>query len=110
MYAQVDYFLIDRLQVKAKQYLAASFIGNQNSNSFASTIVEVYTSTASFNRGLRDVVVRLVKDNLTTLRGSVFPILDNSLLTRVPEFAEDLCVSLLDQNISRTMRPRSLFD
>ncbi|KAB8228866.1 BTB/POZ domain-containing protein [Aspergillus alliaceus] len=109
MYAQGDYFLIDRLQVKAKQYFVASFIRNQNSSSFTSTIVEVYTSTAGVNRGLRDVVVELVKDNLTTLRGSAFPILNNNLLTRVPDFAHDLCVSLLDQSVGRTMRPGSLF-
>lgn len=43
--------------------------------SFASAVIELYNSTGENDGGLRDLVARLTKDNLTLLRTMEDPIL-----------------------------------
>lgn len=65
--------------------------------SFASAVTEVYNSTGENDRGLRDLVVRLTKDNLTLLRTIENPILDSTLLKISPAFMLEICLSVLEK-------------
>jgi hypothetical protein len=46
------------------------FINTLEKDSFAATVVEVYTSTAENDRGLSDIVVQLTRHNLRNLKTS----------------------------------------
>jgi len=97
MYAQADYFQIDRLRARAKKHFRASFLDQLDRESFQAIVVEIYRLANEFDRGLRDMVVELTIDNLATLRGGISPVLDNDLLKIVPDFAVDLCIATLDK-------------
>jgi hypothetical protein len=105
MYAEADYFQIDRLKALAKKKFQASFMDKPNKQSFQAAVVEAYRSTAEYDRGLKDVVIELTRTNLTALRGggllNLMPpvpvALSNELLRSVPEFAVDLCIATLDK-------------
>jgi hypothetical protein len=97
IYAQGDYFQINELKKKAKDYFMKSFLEHPDRHSFSSSVIEVYSSTGEHDRGLRDLVVQLTTDNLKTLRSGGNPIFCNSLLTSVPNFMLDVCLSTLDR-------------
>jgi hypothetical protein len=107
MYAEADYFQIDRLKTMAKKKFRGSFMDKPDRASFRAAVVEVYRSTAEHDRGLKDVVIALTKSNLTILRGGIFPVLDDGLLRSVPEFAIDLCIATLGKYVdSQIQNPR----
>ncbi|PKX97673.1 BTB/POZ domain-containing protein [Aspergillus novofumigatus IBT 16806] len=64
MYAQGDYFQIEGLKAKVKERFEKTFLNTANEHSFAATVIEVYTLTAEDDRGLRDIVVQLTRNNL----------------------------------------------
>ncbi|KAF7114985.1 hypothetical protein CNMCM5793_000755 [Aspergillus hiratsukae] len=83
MYAQGDYFQIDALKSKAKQRFEDSFMMDPfDGDSFTSAVIEVYTSTAENDRGLRDPLVQLTINKLYVLRASRNLILDDNLVER----------------------------
>ncbi|RHZ46513.1 BTB/POZ domain-containing protein [Aspergillus thermomutatus] len=97
MYAQGDYFQIEGLKAKAKEYFEKTFLNTLEKDSFAATVIEVYTSTAENDRGLRDIVVGLTRNNLPDLRTRQNPILSAHLLELIPQFMLDICVSTMDE-------------
>ncbi|GJP89766.1 BTB/POZ domain protein [Aspergillus niger] len=97
IYAQGDYFQINELKKKAKDYFMKSFLEHPDQHSFSSSVIEVYSSTGEHDRGLRDLVVQLTTDNLKALRSGGDPIFCNSLLASVPNFMLDVCLSTLDR-------------
>lgn len=97
MYAQGDYFQINELKKKAKDYFMKSFLEHPDQDSFSSSVVEVYSSTGEHDRGLRDLVVQLTTDNLKILRNGDNPILCDGLLESVPKFMLEVCLSTLDK-------------
>ncbi|RLL94481.1 hypothetical protein CFD26_103110 [Aspergillus turcosus] len=97
MYAQGDYFQIEGLKAKAKERFEKTFLNSSTKDSFAATVTEVYTSTAEDDRGLRDIVVQLTRNNLPQLRSGQNPILSDQLLKLVPQFMLDICVSAMDE-------------
>jgi hypothetical protein len=99
MYAQGDYFQIEGLNAKAKDRFEKTFlsISTLEKDSSVATVVEVYTSTAEDDRGLRDIVVQLTTNNLPNLRTRENPILSAHLLQLTPQFMLDSCVSTMDE-------------
>lgn len=97
MYAQGDYFQIEGLKAKAKEYFRRTFLKTLEKDSFAATVIAVYTSTAENDRGLRDIVVQLTRHNLPSLRTRQNPILSNKPFKRVPQFMLEICVSAMDE-------------
>lgn len=97
IYAQGDYFQINELKKKAKDYFMKPFLEHPDRHSFSSSVIEVYSLTGEHDRGLRDLVVQLTTDNLKTLRSGGDPIFCNSLLASVPNFMLDVCLSTLDR-------------
>ncbi|GFF40887.1 hypothetical protein IFM46972_06363, partial [Aspergillus udagawae] len=97
MYAQGDYFQIDALKCKAKDYFKESFVRYPTRESFTSAVIEVYSSTAENDRGLRDLVVQLTTSNLECLRRAEDPTLDSKLLDLVPSFMRDICLSAVER-------------
>ncbi|RDH26340.1 BTB/POZ domain protein [Aspergillus welwitschiae] len=97
MYTQGDYFQINELKKKAKDYFMKSFLEHPDQDSFSSSIIEVYSSTGEHDRGLRDLVVQLTTDNLKILRDGDNPILCDRLLESVPKFMLEVWLSTLDK-------------
>jgi len=107
MYAEADYFQVDRLKAMAKKKFRASFMDKPDRKSFQVAVMEVYRSTAEYDRGLKDVVIALTRSNLVILRGGIFPVLADDLLRSVPEFAVDLCIATLGKYVdSQIQNPR----
>ncbi|GIK03872.1 hypothetical protein Aspvir_007947 [Aspergillus viridinutans] len=99
MYAQGDYFQINALKWKAKEYFKEHFMESLRflpRDSYTAAVIEVYSSTAENDRGLRDLVVQLTTNNLPLLR-EVDPILDSNLLEGVPSFMRDICLSAVER-------------
>ncbi|GIJ91266.1 hypothetical protein Asppvi_010231 [Aspergillus pseudoviridinutans] len=97
MYAQGDYFQIDTLKCKAKKYFKESFLRYTTRDSYTSAVIEVYSSTAENDRGLRDLVVQLTTNNLPLLRRAADPILHDNLLECIPSFMRDICLSAVER-------------
>jgi hypothetical protein len=97
MYVQADYFQIDSLQTRAEKYFRASFLDWRDRRSFKATITEIYTSTPESDQRIRNAVVALTINNLATLRSGIEAILDDEFLKRLPAFAADLSISMLNQ-------------
>ncbi|EAW17418.1 uncharacterized protein NFIA_073330 [Aspergillus fischeri NRRL 181] len=90
MYAQGDYFQIEGLKAKAKERFEKTFLNTANEHSFAATVIEVYASTAENDRGPRDIVVQLTRNNLPQLRTGQDPILSAHILQLIPQFMLDI--------------------
>ncbi|GAA93086.1 hypothetical protein AKAW_11198 [Aspergillus luchuensis IFO 4308] len=97
MYAQGDYFQINELKKKAKDYFMKSFLEHPDRDTFSSSIIEVTSSTGEHDRGLRDLVVQLTTDNLKIVRDGDNPILCDGLLESVPKFMLEVWFSTLDK-------------
>ncbi|KAB8211824.1 hypothetical protein BDV34DRAFT_61776 [Aspergillus parasiticus] len=97
MYAQGDYFQINELKKKAKDYFEKSFLEHPDPDSFSSSVIEVYSSPGEHDRGLRDLVVQLTTGNLNILRSGENPIFCDGLLESVPKFMLEVCLSTLDK-------------
>lgn len=97
MYAQGDYFQIEGLKAKAKERFEKTFLNTLEEATFAATVIEVYTSTAENDRGLRDIVVQLTRHNLPHLRNARNPILTGQLLKLVPQFMLEICISTMEE-------------
>jgi hypothetical protein len=106
MYAQGDYFQIDALKCKAKECFKESFMKHPNRDSFKSAVVEVYSSTAENDRGLRGLVVQLSTNNMPLLRKAADPLLGGGdLLKHVPSFMRDICLSAVERCAQLQSRP-----
>ncbi|RAL01447.1 BTB/POZ domain-containing protein [Aspergillus ibericus CBS 121593] len=99
MYAQGSYFQVDALKAKAKEHFAKAFLENVDRGVFAAIVEEVYTSTVSSDRGLRDIVVEKIMKFLPLLMVAPSPLVDGFVLGLVPEFAVDLCLASLARNV-----------
>ena len=99
VYFAADYFQIEGLKAEAKNHFRASFLKEASPESFTDTVAKVYSLTVGHDRGLRDIIMELVTDNLPALRKEEKPILDNDLLKRIPDFTHDLCVATLDKYV-----------
>ncbi|KAL1984816.1 hypothetical protein VTN96DRAFT_8660 [Rasamsonia emersonii] len=97
MYALADRLLIDGLKVLAKRYFHETFLHQLDYGSFCRAVEEVYCSTPPHERGLRDLVVNITLDHLTTLRNS--GALSDDLLNRIPDFACDLCIAIINKTV-----------
>lgn len=96
MYIQADYFQIDSLKVTAEKKFRASFRDLSNRRSFEATVEEIYCSTPESDSQIRNALVASTMDNLATLRRGTNGILLDELLKRFPDFATDLCITLLN--------------
>lgn len=102
------YSLADRLFIKGLKALATENVERElsqrlNPESFPSAVAEIYNSTPSHDRGLRNVAVEMTTTLLTVLRRtneSGQAVLPNSLLRQVPDYTYDLSVRLIDRNVS----------
>ncbi|KAG2014436.1 hypothetical protein GB937_006661 [Aspergillus fischeri] len=84
---------IEGLKAKAKERFEKTFLNTANEHSFAATVIEVYASTAENDRGPRDIVVQLTRNNLPQLRTGQDPILSAHILQLIPQFMLDIYVS-----------------
>ncbi|KAL1979019.1 hypothetical protein VTN96DRAFT_7362 [Rasamsonia emersonii] len=97
MYALADRPLIDGIKVLAKRYFHETFLHRLDYGSFCRAVEEVYCSTPPDERGLRDLVVNVTLDHLTTLRNS--RALSDYLLKQIPDFARDLCIAMINKSV-----------
>ncbi|PYI07400.1 hypothetical protein BO78DRAFT_282698, partial [Aspergillus sclerotiicarbonarius CBS 121057] len=97
MYAQGTYFQVDALKAKAKEHFARAFL--EGPVTIAATVAEVYRSTVASDRGLRDVVIEKIMKFLPLLTAGPVPFIGVHILKQVPEFAVDLCLASLANNV-----------
>lgn len=89
MYALADRMFIEGLKGLSKRKVEQELLQRLDASSFPSGIVEIYNSTPSQDRGLRDLAVRVTMHHLTRLRtdDEEKPAsFQNSLLQSVPQF------------------------
>ncbi|PYH30200.1 BTB/POZ domain-containing protein [Aspergillus neoniger CBS 115656] len=98
MYEQGEYFQIHDLKEKAKEHFKECFLRDLDRLFFRSTVNEVYCSTIETDRGLRDIVIETVLNDLPTLIDGTSTYLDKEDLQEMPEFTVDLCQASLVQN------------
>ena len=96
MYSVGDYFQIPGLKATAQRYFRAVFASLQSRYAFYVTVEAVYSSTPASDRGLRDMVVKMVTRCPEWVRGGDEPMLYDGLLRDVPEFAIDLCLDSVE--------------
>lgn len=110
MYAEGDFFQIQRLKDRALDYFEQTFMDRPSRQSYAAAVTEAYTSTPSRDRALRTLVVQLTADNLKTLRTTVEPIFDDKLLCDLPSFTLDICRAAVNKCAESQMRqPTPMF-
>ncbi|OJD20573.1 hypothetical protein ACJ73_08093, partial [Blastomyces percursus] len=63
-------------------------------DSFPAAVEEVYRSTAKHDRGLKDLVIKLMMAKLQTFNDKEKQAV-NKLLEDIPEFSYDLCIALM---------------
>lgn len=102
MYALADRMMIHGLKELAQTKVKHGFIGYLDPDSYASVITDIYTTTPSNDRGLRDLAVDFTLNYITSLRSSVGgpAAFQDELLKTVPQFCLDFCVA----SINKTMR------
>ncbi|KAI9810218.1 MAG: hypothetical protein M1826_003694, partial [Phylliscum demangeonii] len=87
MYAFADKYQIPGLKVLSKQKFCRTVPVEWNNESFSHVVRVVYEDTMQKDRGLRDLVARVAKDNIQALRGrGEF----KSVLSEVHDFTLDL--------------------
>lgn len=78
-------------------------LGMAPCTSFPDAVLEIYNSTPTVDRGLRDLAVRVTMDHLTILRtgeeAAQGPFQDN-LLESVPQFSFGLLVVMMNRTVS----------
>ncbi|GKZ97837.1 hypothetical protein AnigIFM59636_001428 [Aspergillus niger] len=99
MYEQGEYFQIQDLKEKAKEHFKECFLRDLDRLFFRSTVNEVYCSTIETDRGLRDIVIETVLNDLPTLINGTSTYIDKEDLQEIPEFTVDLCMASLAQNV-----------
>lgn len=103
MYVQADYFQIESLKARAEKCFSSSFLkdcrlGNAWRMPFEEAIEETYNSTPESDKRIRKMVIKLCVTNMTRLRGGGGQsILTDEFLKRLPAFAADLSISLLNK-------------
>lgn len=107
MYALADRMFIEGLKGLSKRKVEQELLQRLDASSFPSAIVEIYKSTPSQDRGLRDLAVRVTMHHLTRLRSedeeSPAPF-QNSLLQSVPQFLFDLAIAMMDNTVTEWAR------
>ncbi|GLA00612.1 hypothetical protein AnigIFM60653_009362 [Aspergillus niger] len=95
MYGEADYFMIDDLKIKAEEKVLASLVNCSEVDSFSQIIAELYSGRADYER-LRKLALKVIVDNLPTLRKGFTPVINAKLMESVPDFAVDLCLPTID--------------
>ncbi|CAK96755.1 uncharacterized protein An08g09780 [Aspergillus niger] len=95
MYGEADYFMIDDLKIKAEEKVLASLVNCSEVDSFSQIIAELYSGRADYGR-LRKLALKVIVDNLPTLRKGFTPVINAKLMESVPDFAVDLCLPTID--------------
>ncbi|KAL4810246.1 hypothetical protein BDV18DRAFT_166675 [Aspergillus unguis] len=100
MYSLADRLFIAGLKALSAQYVEQELVRRLDARSYPDAVSEIYRSTPTHDRGLRDLAVKITMDHLTTLRqsdGIASATLQNSLLESLPQFAHDLRVAMMDE-------------
>ncbi|KAJ5938123.1 hypothetical protein N7454_004465, partial [Penicillium verhagenii] len=103
MYSLADRMFIEGLKALSAQKAERELIERLDTNSFPGAIFEIYNSTPTHDRGLRDRAVSLTIDHLKVLRSGhegAPEAFQNSLLESVSQFCLDLLVAIMDKNVS----------
>ena len=96
IYALADRLLIPGLKALSRSYFYQSLEHRLDTHSFGRAIEEVYCSTPSEDRRLRDLV-KVTLDHLTTL--TITEVLCETLLKKVPDYASDLCMAMIGREV-----------
>ena len=70
MYSLADRLLMEGLKALAMDYVEHELVQRLDASSFPEAISEIYLSTPSHDRGLRDLAIKTTMNHLTTLRNS----------------------------------------
>ncbi|KAA8647706.1 uncharacterized protein ATNIH1004_006403 [Aspergillus tanneri] len=103
MYSLADRLFIQGLKALSRQNVQQELVQRLNANSFPQAILEIYNSTPENDRGLRDLVVKITMDHLTTLRSAdeaEAAAFQDDLLKSVPQFSYDLLVAIMNKSVS----------
>ncbi|KAI2994449.1 hypothetical protein CBS147346_10487 [Aspergillus niger] len=100
MYGEADYFMIDDLKIKAEEKVLASLVNCSEVDSFSQIIAELYSGRADYGR-LRKLALKVIVDNLPTLRKGFTPVINAKLMESVPDFAVDLCLPTIDKHVEK---------
>lgn len=109
MYSLADQMFIKGLKALSRCKVKRELRQQLDTHSFSATILDIYNSTPTINRGLRDLVVRMTMDHLTELRSgkeAALAALQNSLLESVPQYSYNLLIASIDRTISDWNRYR----
>ncbi|GLA44642.1 hypothetical protein AnigIFM63309_004556 [Aspergillus niger] len=105
MYGEADYFMIDDLKTKAKEKFLASLMNCSEIESFSEIIAELYSTRADYGK-LRKLALKVIVDNLPSLRKGFTPVIGSKLMKSVPDFAIDLCLLTMDKYVGEPhMKP-----
>ncbi|KAL4778453.1 hypothetical protein BJX76DRAFT_352603 [Aspergillus varians] len=103
MYSLADRLFIEGLKALSKENVEHELVRRLDASSFPEAILEIYRSTPTHDRGLRDLAVKTTMNHLTALRASdelTTVVLQNSLLESLPQFSYDLLLAMMDESVS----------
>lgn len=103
MYALADRLLIEGLKALSKENVEHDLVQQLGAGCFPKAITEIYHSTPTHDRGLRDLAIKTTMNHLTTLRTSdetAAAALNNNLLESLPQYSYDLLIAMMDRSVA----------
>ncbi|KAK2853272.1 hypothetical protein FQN49_005239 [Arthroderma sp. PD_2] len=104
LYSLADRLFIHSLKFLSRQKAELELFRRLNCDTFALAVIEIYNSTPEYDRGLRDMIVRMTAEHLVTLRrdAEAWPRIQDDIFKKVPEFTRDLLLGMIDRSLGRS--------